>query len=136
MDPDLWRRVQAGKEEVIALLKQELKDQAEIAKNQIDALIKERTDDLANKKKELEEIYSESQEEEKKLLSDREKAAKKIEDKFLKYYERLRINLSNGLAVVRVVRGAAEGCNKLLFLWTNGKSTSQESTRLDDKNEG
>jgi predicted nucleic acid-binding Zn-ribbon protein len=29
----------------------------------------------------------------------------------LKYYERLRGSLSNGLAVVRVVRGAAEGCN-------------------------
>jgi predicted nucleic acid-binding Zn-ribbon protein len=80
----------------------------------IDALIKERSDDLANKKKELEEISGESQEEEKKLLSDREKAAKKIEDKFLKYYERLRINLSNGLAVVRVVRGAAEGCNIII----------------------
>ena len=43
--------------------------------------------------------------------ADREKAAKKIEDKLLKYYERLRGSLSNGLAVVRVVRGAAEGCN-------------------------
>jgi len=29
----------------------------------------------------------------------------------LKYYERLRGSLSNGLAVVRVVRGVAEGCN-------------------------
>ncbi len=29
----------------------------------------------------------------------------------MKYYERLRRSLSNGLAVVRVVRGAAEGCN-------------------------
>ena len=44
-------------------------------------------------------------------LAEREKAAKKIEDKLLKYYERLRGSLSNGLAVVRVVRGAAEGCN-------------------------
>lgn len=85
---------------------------AEIGK--IEALIKERSDDLDNKKKELEEISGESQEEEKKLLSDREKAAKKIEDKFLKYYERLRTNLSNGLAVVRVVRGAAEGCNIII----------------------
>ena len=84
----------------------------EIAK--IQTLITERTADLDNKKKELEEISGESQEEEKKLLADREKAAKKIEDKFLKYYERLRINLSNGLAVVRVVRGAAEGCNIII----------------------
>ena len=54
---------------------------------------------------------SESEEEEKRLLSEREKATKKIEDKLLKYYERLRASLSNGLAVVRVVRVAAEGCN-------------------------
>ncbi|MEM6362615.1 MAG: C4-type zinc ribbon domain-containing protein, partial [Bacteroidota bacterium] len=52
-----------------------------------------------------------SKEEESKLLTEREKASKKIEDKLLKYYEKLRINLSNGLAVVTVRRGAAEGCN-------------------------
>jgi len=84
----------------------------EIAK--IEALIKERGEDLTTKKGELEEISGESQEEEKKLLAEREKAAKRIEDKFLKYYERLRSNLSNGLAVVRVVRGAAEGCNIII----------------------
>ena len=79
--------------------------------NKTNTLIGERTDHLANKKKELEDIMAESHEEEKKLLGEREKATKKIEDKLLKYYERLRSSLSNGLAVVRVVRGAAEGCN-------------------------
>ncbi|SKC82271.1 zinc ribbon domain-containing protein [Ohtaekwangia koreensis] len=74
-------------------------------------LIKERGDHLDNKKKELNDIMAESHEEEKKLLTEREKATKKIEEKLLKYYERLRGSLSNGLAVVRVVRGAAEGCN-------------------------
>ena len=77
-------------------------------------MINERSEDLENKKKELDEILSESQEEEASLLADREKAAKKIEDKLLKYYERLRTSLSNGLAVVRVVRGAAEGCNIII----------------------
>ncbi len=76
-----------------------------------DVFVKERGDHLENKKKELDGILAESHEEEKRLLGDREKAAKKIEDKLLKYYERLRGSLSNGLAVVRVVRGAAEGCN-------------------------
>jgi predicted nucleic acid-binding Zn-ribbon protein len=76
-----------------------------------DVFVKERGDHLDNKKKELDSILAESQEEEKRLLAEREKAAKKIEDKLLKYYERLRGSLSNGLAVVRVVRGAAEGCN-------------------------
>lgn len=80
----------------------------------IESLIAERNDDLENKKKELDEILNESQEEEASLLADREKAAKKIEDKLLKYYERLRTSLSNGLAVVRVVRGAAEGCNIII----------------------
>jgi predicted nucleic acid-binding Zn-ribbon protein len=84
----------------------------EIAK--IEVLIKERNEDLDSKKGELNGILGESQEEEKRLLAEREKAGKKIEDKLLKYYERLRANLSNGLAVVRVVRGAAEGCNIII----------------------
>ena len=74
-------------------------------------LITGRTADLDVKKGELDELLSESQEEEEKLLTQRKNAAKKIEEKLLKYYEKLRINLSNGLAVVTVKRGAAEGCN-------------------------
>lgn len=80
----------------------------------IENLISERMQDLDNKKNELKDILGENQEEEKKLLADREKAAKKIEDKLLKHYDRLRGSLSNGLAVVRVVRGAAEGCNIII----------------------
>lgn len=83
---------------------------AEIEKTE--ALIEERTSHLDLKKKELNDILGESEEEEKKLMAEREKAVKKIEDKaILKHYDRLRSSLSNGLAVVRVVRGAAEGCN-------------------------
>src|SRR5258707_1088627 len=70
--------------------------------------------DLENKKGELKGILGENQEEEKKLMADREKAAKKIEDKLLRHYDRLRGSLTNGLAVVRVVRGAAEGCNIII----------------------
>lgn len=99
------KRIKEGKEKI-----EEKK--AEIAK--IEELIKGRNEDLENKKNELKDILGESQEEEKRLLAEREKAAKKIEDKLLKYYERLRANLSNGLAVVRVVRGAAEGCNIII----------------------
>src|SRR3990170_995263 len=92
----------------------EAKDQVQAKKDEIEKInsqIKERGDHLDTKKKELDGILDESHEEEKKLLAEREKATKKIEDKLLKYYERLRKNLTNGLAVVRVVRGAAEGCN-------------------------
>src|SRR5687767_14111691 len=92
----------------------EANDLIQLKKDEIEktnTLINERSEHLDNKKKELQGIMSESEEEEKKLLTEREKATKKIEDKLLKYYERLRGSLSNGLAVVRVVRGAAEGCN-------------------------
>ena len=92
----------------------EAKDQIQAKKDEIEKTetqINERTEHLDIKKKELNDILAESQEEEKRLLVDREKATKKIEEKLLKYYERLRGSLSNGLAVVRVVRGAAEGCN-------------------------
>jgi predicted nucleic acid-binding Zn-ribbon protein len=77
----------------------------------IELTIQEREDDLNNKKEELQSILGDSQDEEEKLLKDREKATKKIEPKLLKYYDKLRNNLSNGLAVVTVKRGAAEGCN-------------------------
>jgi uncharacterized protein len=80
----------------------------------IEALIADRLKDLENKKNELKDILGENEEEEKKLLADREKAAKKIDEKLLKHYDRLRGSLTNGLAVVRVVRGAAEGCNIII----------------------
>jgi predicted nucleic acid-binding Zn-ribbon protein len=96
------KKIKEGKESIA-----QKKD--ELEKTQ--ALINERGEHLENKKKELNDIMVESQEEEKRLLEDREKATQRIEEKTLKYYERLRSSLSNGLAVVRVVRGAAEGCN-------------------------
>ncbi len=97
------KKVKEGKELTTA-------KKAEIEKTE--ALITERTAHLDLKKKELNDILAESEEEEKKLLGEREKAVSKIEDKaILKHYDRLRGSLSNGLAVVRVVRGAAEGCN-------------------------
>ena len=97
------KRIKEGKD-----LTQAKKDEIE----KTEALIKERGEHLDIKKKELDGILAESQEEEKRLMAERDKAVKKIEDKaILKYYERLRGSLTNGLAVVRVVRGAAEGCN-------------------------
>lgn len=92
----------------------EAKDLITAKKDEVDKtnlLIAERNDHLENKRKELNDILAESHEEENRLLAEREKATQKIEEKILKYYERLRGSLSNGLAVVRVVRGAAEGCN-------------------------
>ena len=99
------KRIKEAKEKIDAL-------KVDIAS--IDKTIAERGEDLTGKKNELEEILQESTEEERKLQAEREKAASKIEDKLLRYYERLRGSLSNGLAVVRVVRGAAEGCNIII----------------------
>ena len=96
------KKIKEGKDSIVAQ-----KDDIDKINNQI----KERGDHLDTKKRELDGILAESHEEEKRLLAEREKATKKIEDKLLKYYERLRNSLTNGLAVVRVVRGAAEGCN-------------------------
>ncbi len=72
-------------------------------------LLKTREKDLDTKKKELEVIINESQEEEDKLNKDRKSACKKVEDRLLTYYEKLRANLKNGLAVVTVKKGAVEG---------------------------
>ncbi|WKN41490.1 zinc ribbon domain-containing protein [Tunicatimonas pelagia] len=81
------------------------------------ALIDQRQKDLESKRKELETIVAESEEDEKKLLDERAKVAGEISEidrKLLNYYEKLRNSLSNGLAVVKVVRGAAEGCNIII----------------------
>lgn len=79
--------------------------------DEISLKIEDRTKDLEIKKSELDDLLADSRDDEDKLLKDREKAVKKIEPKLLKYYDKLRANLSNGLAVVTVKRGAAEGCN-------------------------
>jgi hypothetical protein len=53
---------------------------------------------------------AESESEEKKLKNEREKAAKKVEDRLIKSYDKIRNNAKNGLAVVLVKRGACGGC--------------------------
>jgi predicted nucleic acid-binding Zn-ribbon protein len=73
-------------------------------------VLKERLKDLSNKKEELKNIVSESENDENKLNSEREKAIKKIEDRLYKSYTKIRANAKNGLAVVMVKRGACGGC--------------------------
>jgi predicted nucleic acid-binding Zn-ribbon protein len=70
----------------------------------------ERLKDLQNKKSELDGIIAEGQEEENKLLKEREKAAKNVDDRLFYSYERIRKNAVNGLAVVTVKRDACGGC--------------------------
>lgn len=66
--------------------------------------------DLGNKKGELDELIKESEEEEAKLIETREKSKKKMEDRLFDSYQRLRLNVRNGLAVVSVKRDACGGC--------------------------
>ena len=73
-------------------------------------LMEERQKDLDSKKKELMVIVSESEDEEKKLRAERETASKKVEERLLKSYNKIRNNAQNGLAVVSVARNACGGC--------------------------
>ena len=72
-------------------------------------MLDNRNADLVNKKKELEIIISESQDEEEKLMKDRQKSVNQVEERLLNYYEKLRANVKNGMAVVTVRQGAVEG---------------------------
>jgi hypothetical protein len=70
--------------------------------------------DLKTKKAELDEIVGETQKEEDDLLKKSEAAKKKIDDRLVFAYNRLRDNAKNGLAVVVVDRDACGGCfNKI-----------------------
>ena len=64
--------------------------------------------DLANKKAELDSIISATQKDEDKLLKASKAAKKKIEDRLVIAYDRLRNNSKNGLAVVELIYGAAK----------------------------
>lgn len=77
---------------------------------EIEAKMATRKADLEAKKGELEQIIAESTEDEKKLRVQREEAAAKIEDRLMYSYNRIRQNSLNGLAVVKVRRGACGGC--------------------------
>jgi uncharacterized protein len=65
---------------------------------------------LAYKRVELDKLINDSQEEEEKLIKQSEKQSKKVEDRLLKAYVRIRSGAKNGLAVVAVDRGACGGC--------------------------
>ena len=83
-----------------------------VEKSQVE--FNERKKDLKLKKSELEEIISETEKEEKELISASEKAAAAIEDRLVNAYKRVRANTRNGLAVVPVERDACGGCfNKI-----------------------
>merc|ERR1712054_25025 len=91
----------------------ESKEKIEVVKSRIgetEYTLNERQKDLATKKTELTQIISENEAEEDKLLKDREKALKNLDERLAKSYEKIRGNANNGLAVVSVKRNACGGC--------------------------
>ena len=67
-------------------------------------------EDLVKKLVELKEIISRTEKDEEKLLAVSEKQQKKIEERLLKAYQKIRNTYRNGLAVVSVERNACGGC--------------------------
>lgn len=71
--------------------------------------LESRKEHLKHKQNELNEILAETEKEEKALLKKSEEFEKKIEERLLKAYKRIRSSVKNGLAVVPVERGASGG---------------------------
>ena len=91
---------------------------AAVAKREEIAQITETLDgrkaDLAQKQGELEEIVSETKQEEEKLREKAKKLEASIEPRLLSAFKRIRKGARNGLAVVCIERGACGGCfNKI-----------------------
>ncbi len=68
-------------------------------------------DMLESKRAELAEITKETDIEEEKLQKKSERAKKKVDDYYLKAYNRIRSNYRNGLAVVTADRQSCGGCH-------------------------
>lgn len=78
------------------------------------AQLKERESDLRIKNSELKDIVQETEKEEKDLYNKSQDLKKKIEDRLVVAYNRIRKNARNGLAVVQIERDACGGCfNKI-----------------------
>ena len=71
--------------------------------------LKERDTHLKHKKGELDAILAETEKEEKALIKKSEDYKKQIEERLVKAYNRIRVNVKNGLAVVPIERGASGG---------------------------
>ena len=65
---------------------------------------------LEEKKSELDEIISETKQDEEKLRGEAKLLEEKIEPRLLKAFKRIRGNARNGLGIVYVQRNACGGC--------------------------
>lgn len=69
-----------------------------------------REGDLERKRADLEEIMAKTDADEQKLKKKREKAVKKVDARYLRGYDKIRLGYRNGLSVVTVERDACGGC--------------------------
>lgn len=90
------------------------KENKTVEKNNTLEILAERKLDLEQKKSELNEIISETKQEEERLREDAKGIESLIEERLLAAFKRIRKNARNGLAVVYVQRDACGGCfNKI-----------------------
>jgi predicted nucleic acid-binding Zn-ribbon protein len=104
----------------VELSEKKIKEYSALLRNKIEELekakvqIEERTLDLDHKKAELNEIVSETKQEEERLREKAKTIEEIIEPRLLSAFKRIRKNARNGLAVVYVQRDACGGCfNKI-----------------------
>ena len=71
--------------------------------------LSELTDLLKTKKKELSEVMSDTEQEQRDLEKKREEAEEAVDKRYLRAYNRLRSRVRDGRALVPLVRGAASG---------------------------
>lgn len=86
------------------------------------AALEERQKDLDVKKSELDEIISETKQEEEKLRDKAKELETKIEPRLLQSFKRIRKNSRNGLGIVYVQRDACGGCSTRFRLRDNWTS--------------
>lgn len=84
-------------------------EQKKEALTQTEEKLGERQNHLKHKKDELDAILAETQKEEDLLLKKSAEFEKKVEDRLVNAYKRIRGSVRNGLAVVPVERGASAG---------------------------
>ena len=95
-------------EKHIKEFKAQIEQKKEVISSTKDKL-KDRQAHLKHKKGELDEILKETEKEEEALLGKSKDYEKKIDDRLVKAYHRIRNNVKNGLAVVAIERGASGG---------------------------
>lgn len=104
----------------IELAEKKIRDNADAEKRIKDLIaaaneqLKEKNIDLDAKKKELDDIVSETKSQEEKIRDKAKKTEALIEPRLLSAFKRIRKNARNGLAIVPIQRGACGGCfNKI-----------------------